>query len=158
VTDINDDTRWPGRAWVVLFLAGVFVCWIGWNTQMARNETENQAQQTTDFAKQTNECLSLVIETLKTRVGYNEQLDAISQRRVALDIKRQAVWEKLVADLAQANNSNGLNMEALKSFMTANAEVKAGQAKLAADEAKLQADRNTNTYPDPNCGIKLPER
>lgn len=139
-------------------MAGVFVCWIGWNTQMARNETERQAQQTTDFARQTNECLSQVIGTLTTRVGYNEQLDAINQRRVALDIKRQAVWEKLVADLAQANNSNGLNMEALKSFMAANAEVKEGQAKLAADEAKVTADRNANAYPEPNCGIKLPER
>jgi hypothetical protein len=158
VTETNDDTRWPGRAWVVLFLAGVFVCWIGWNTQTARNETDRQAQQTTDFARQTNECLSLVIGVLKTRVGYNEQLDTINQRRVALDARRQVVWEKLVADLAQANNSDGLNMEALKAFMSANAEVKAGQVKLLADEAKLTQDRNANAYPEPNCGIKLPER
>lgn len=158
MTETNDDTRWPGRAWVVLFLAGVFVCWIGWSTQVARNETERQAQQTTDFAQQTNECLTQVINTLKTRVGYNEQLDVISQRRVALDAKRQAVWEKLVADLAQANNSDGLNMEALKSFMSANAEVKEAQARLASDEAKLTQDRNATAYPEPNCGIKLPQR
>lgn len=158
MTETNDDTRWPGRAWVVLFLAGVFVCWIGWNTQVARNETENQAQQTTDFAKQTNDCLSTVITVLKARVGYNEQIDTLDTRRRALDVRRQAVWEKLVSDLARANNSDGLNIEALRSFMTENSKVKSDQAQLAADQDKLTADRNSNAYPDPNCGIKLPQR
>lgn len=136
------------RFWVYSTIATVIICWIGWRTQDTANKVEAQAAATALFANDTNNCLVDVVSVLTTRVGYNDAIAALDQRRQEIDARRQQIWDKLVDDLAASNNSDGLNMAALAHFREANAKLKADQAKLAADQATLVERRDSNQYPE----------
>lgn len=79
---------------------------------------------------------------LTTRVGYNER---ISQ----LDTRRQKVWEQLVANLAVADNSAGLNQQALTDFQKELADINADQAETAKEREKNQYPECAQLIPDP---------
>jgi len=129
--------------WVVVTVATLVIGFIGWRTQDTANKVEDQAASTAQFANDTNDCLVDVVAVLTTRVGYNEQI-------AVLDARRQSIWDKLVDDLASADNSQGLNMDALARFRVANTALKA-------DQAKLIAQRDDNTYPEcPSSLAKSP--
>lgn len=136
--------RFSNRFWIYSIIATVIISWIGWRTQATANQVERQAASTSQFASDTNDCLADVVRVLTTRVGFNEEIDALDKRRQDLDLRRQAVWEQLVADLSTSNNAR----EPLQRFETNNAAVKAEQAKIREDQAKLVKERATNVYPD----------
>jgi hypothetical protein len=76
-------------------------------------------------------------------VGYNDEI-------AKLDARRQMIWDRLVDDLAAADNTPGLSKEALERFRESNADLKA-------DQAKLVAQRDDNTYPEcPSTLVKSP--
>ena len=127
--------RFSRRFWVYTTIATLIICWIGWRTQDTANRVENQVQTNTAFAAQTNDCLKQVVDVLTTRVGYNEEI-------AKLDKRRDTALETLIADLATANNSAGLNIDALSRYRTTIGEIDA-------DSAKLATQREKNQYP--NC-------
>ena len=122
------------RFWVTAIVGCTLICLIGLSTQRTANRTEALTQETRAYADQTNQCLADVVAVLTTRVGYNEQINA-------LDLRRQAVWETLVTDLSLGNGSAAINAAALDKFFDANAVIKQDQAKLA-------QEREENQYPD----------
>lgn len=135
------------RFWVYTAVATVLICFIGIRTQVAADRAEDalaaskqQAASATDFAAVTNACLAEVVSVLTTRVGYNDRISDLDQRR-------QAVWEALVDDLAKGGNDDGLNMEALKRFYAANQKIKADQAQLAEEREQVQYPRCTQLPP-----------
>lgn len=150
LTRRDDGTyRLSNRFWAMLVFVIVFNSWIMWNTQQARNETERQAQYTTQFAAETQACLNSLIVVLNERVSYN---DNISE----LDLQRQKVWEDLVTQLAtispnlQVVERGQRAQEVLDRFFEANSKIKAAQAANAEERAKRQ-------YPEPDCGQNKPK-
>lgn len=143
------------RFWVTVIIASVLICAIGYSTQRTANRTDALSAETRVYANQTNQCLADVVNVLTTRVGYNEKIDKLDERRRELDARRQAVWEQLVADLSKANNDRGLNMDALAKFEQANTALKRDQAAVAADQAQLVKERAENQYPE--CPTQLAE-
>ncbi|QZE10422.1 membrane protein [Mycobacterium phage ScoobyDoobyDoo] len=130
----SDDTyAFSGRFWTYVVIASMFIVWIGWRTQETSNRVEDQVRYNTQFAEETNKCLAEVVGVIKTRATYNDEI-------AELDARRQAIWEKLVDDLAAANNSDGLNLQALEAFRRANSQ-------LRIDQAQVTKERDKNQYP-----------
>jgi len=141
--DKDGTYSYSARFWAYAVFATVIICWIGWRTQDTANKVERQAAQTAQFANDTNDCLVDVVKVLTTRVGYNDEI-------ANLDARRQMIWDRLVDDLAAADNSAGLSLQALTRFREANAALKV-------DQAKLIAQRETNQYPEcPSTLVKSP--
>jgi cytolysin (calcineurin-like family phosphatase) len=125
---------YSSRFWTYVVIATFFIVWIGVRTQQTADQVENQAAATAEFANETNACLVQVVNVLTTRVGYNDDI-------AKLDERRQAVWEQLVTDLSLGEGNADLNKAALQRFFTVNAEIKKDQAKVA-------AAREKNQYPE----------
>lgn len=136
------------RFWVYTIIASAIIVWIGYRTQTTADKVEDTTRQTAQFAQDTNNCLADVVDVLTARVGYNEALDALDRRRQAVDAQRQSVWEQLVADLAAADNHDGLNLAALHKFEKANQAIKDEQAAITRDQNNLVSARNSNQYPE----------
>ncbi|MFV8242200.1 hypothetical protein [Mycolicibacterium peregrinum] len=135
------------RFWVYTAVATMLIVFIGVRTQVAADRAEDalaaskqQAASATAYSAATNACLAEVISVLTTRVGYNDRIADLDQRR-------QSVWEALVDDLAKGGNDDGLNMEALKRFYAANQTIKNDQAKLAQQREQVQYPRCTPLLP-----------
>lgn len=135
------------RFWIYTAVASMLIVFIGVRTQVAADRAEDalaaskqQATEAAAFSVATNDCLAQVISVLTTRVGYNDRI-------ADLDLRRQAVWEQLVDDLAKGGNDDGLNMEALQRFYAANQTIKADQARLAEEREKNQYPRCTQLQP-----------
>ncbi|AEL97758.1 hypothetical protein DANDELION_88 [Mycobacterium phage Dandelion] len=141
------------RFWTYAVIAALIIVWIGIRTQRTANLQEEQARNTTEFAAATNRCLNQVIDVLTTRVGYNDQIAELDRRWSVLDARRQAIWDQLVFDLAQANNSDGLNKQALDRFLTSNAQLKDEIGAIRSEQAKLGERREEVQYPD--CAAAL---
>lgn len=160
--DEDDERKLPTRVWVVLLLAGIFICWIGWNTQVARDRTEQIAQETLQYATQTNDCLTQMLRTLDERTEYNKQLDELVDARSAVVDKRAALWQKFVGDLAKISTDlpqaerDRQAAPVIAQFMINSQQVESENAKINADRRQALAERATKQYPDPTCGDKLP--
>jgi hypothetical protein len=152
----GNATGFSTRFWVYTIIASVIICWIGWRTQDTANKVDAQVSNNTAFVEETNHCLRQVVDVLTTRVGYNDQINSLARRADDLDLRRQAIWEQLVVDLANSNNDDGLNQKALGRFFTANEQIKNDQAALAQAQAELRVEREGSQYPD--CAQIEPQR
>ena len=136
------------RFWTYTIIATIIIGWIGWRTQDTANRVQRQSQITTQFAELTNDCLQQVVDTLTTRVGYN---DDIAQ----LDDRRQRAWEGLIFSLSaiQTNQTQAQRDEQAEPILDQfTAEIRA----INADQARLASKREQNQYP--NCAQIEPQR
>jgi hypothetical protein len=133
----------PARGWVVLAIAAIFICWIGYNTNAAREETERQALATTQFSNKTNDCLTQVLVVLRDRSQYTLDSERIaSQERKAL--------QDLFLDAMSTPLDDTVAKQALlkRYFDTVNP--------LIRERMDIASKRADNPYPDPTCGLVNP--
>jgi len=142
------------RFWVQAIVLLLLIVVIGFNTQRTANRTERISQETIMFAQQTNECLGRVIQVLEQRSRINIENDDISQveRTAIFDLLTEAVNPPPeIAALSPADQrrqdwAEGLIIKYLNVY---------GAAEQRA--AELAEQRRATAYPDPDCGLRLPE-
>lgn len=150
------------RVWVVLVLAGVFICWIGYNTQAARSDTERVSRETQAYALQTNDCLTQMLQAIIERTAYNKQLDSLVDQRSALIDRRNAAYNKLITEMERINDledrqaRSRLRGLVFEEFQTENTQIDTENAKINQDRRDALRLRAEKQYPDPACGNKLP--
>lgn len=137
------------RFWVTSFIAAILIVFIGYNTQVARNRTEKLAQETTEYAQQTNDCLSQLITVLSARAKIAQENDDLSQEQ------RKAIFDLLGEALTPPPELRGVppNDPRYVDWSTA-ITIKYYNiiSKSQARQTVLAEDRKAHPIPDPNCG------
>jgi hypothetical protein len=137
------------RFWVSTFIAAFFIIWIGYNTQMARERTEKLAQETTEYAQKTNDCLTQLITVLTARAKLTQDNDdlSIEQRRAIFDLIGEAVTPP--AELASLPQSDPRYQAWAKQVTL---KYYAILANSQSRQSALIEERRNHPIPDPNCG------
>lgn len=145
----DDDTyAFSGRFWTYAVIATVLIGWIGWRTQDAADKTEVLAQQTTEYAKQTNDCLSQVIRVLVDRSSTNKEVEKVNDHRWEL-------WTTFIVSLSQISTDQPQSERDKEAAPIVNKYL-TDLNQVAKDRAELLARREAAAFPDPSCGSKLP--
>lgn len=141
---------YSGRFWTYVVIATILIAWIGWRTQATADRVEVQAKETAAFAASTNDCLNQVVSTLKERVGYNDRIGELRDRRVNSIARLIADLARIDTDQPQVQRDAQAAPILATYFNTVN--------EIDMELQKVQSSRDLTAYPDPSCGFEVPGR
>lgn len=150
----DDGTyAFSARFWTYTAVATALIVWIGYNTQAARNETEQLSAQTLTYAKETRECFAQLIHTSVARAALNSKRDDLSEhQRLEFLNMFQALLDP-PTDISGLEQSDPVRQKWAED--TALVYVRS----IAADQKQVEqikAELIAHPIPDPNCGNDLP--
>lgn len=141
--DENGIYSLSGRFWIQAIVLLLLICAVGVSTQRTANKTEALSRETISYARQTNDCLSQLAATLKRR---SELADSDSK----LNADEREAIQTLFTDALDTNLADpNAKQSILNKYFSRVGPIREQRANNAQERAN-------NTYPDPNCGNKLP--
>lgn len=158
------------RFWVAAAILGIFIVWIGWNTQQARNETERIARETSEYAKATNKCLGdlLLILDERSRIAAENDRESQIQReqfgRVAFELN---VWLNALvnppADIAKLDPNHpdrqAWGLQLTERYNRTNADALKVITESQKEQVRLDRERESHQLTNPECtNLRPPEQ
>lgn len=146
----------PSQFWIYIIAASLIVCWIGWKTQTTANRVDDQARQTSQFAKATQDCLNSLAGVLKARAliaTQNDEESQIQRNEVALWLRDLLNPPPDIAVLQRTNQQDPRYQEWGLAITRKHLDV---INKSQAEQERLDTERARHPIPDPSCGAQVP--
>lgn len=144
----DGSVTYTRRFWVAVTITMLFISFIGWRTQNTSDRVDAQAARTEQIAQLNNACLNQLLDTLKERVEFNDQVSAVRT-------DRDQVWMQFFVDLAKINTDLP-QQERDRQAAPIIAKFFSDNTALDQRRADILSNRNETPYPEENCGMPIP--